>query len=119
MAKQPGSFEEFVHAQGEQRWIDDIQKDLHRNFPTHELFGGTYERIGQSELFKVLKAYSVYNPIEGYCQAQAPIAAALLMNMPAQEAFWCLVCICENYIPGIRLINAKANLHYLMGLGPN
>ena len=55
---------------------------------------------GQSELFKVLKAYSVYNPTEGYCQAQAPIAAALLMCMPAEEAFWCLVCICENYIPG-------------------
>jgi len=27
-------------------------------------------------------------------------AAALLMTMPAEEAFWCLVCICENYIPG-------------------
>ena len=65
------------------------------------MFGGTYERIGQNELFKVLKAYTVHNPTEGYCQAQAPIAAALLMNMPATEAFWCLVCICENYIPGM------------------
>ena len=55
---------------------------------------------GQSELYKVLKAYTVYNPKEGYCQAQAPIAAALLMNMPAEEAFWCLICICENYVPG-------------------
>ena len=55
---------------------------------------------GQSELFKVLKAYTVYNPSEGYCQAHAPIAASLLMSMPAEEAFWCLVCICENYIPG-------------------
>lgn len=100
MQRQPGSFEQFVHEPGEAKWIDDIQKDLHRNFPNHELFGGTFEHIGQTELFRVLKAYTVYNPTEGYCQAQAPIAAALLMNMPAQEAFWCLVCICETYIPG-------------------
>lgn len=119
LMKHPGAFDRYVQEQGEQKWIDDIQKDLHRNFPTHELFGGTYEHIGQTELFKVLKAYSVRNPVEGderklatyfpifttnffagYCQAQAPIAAALLMNMPSEEAFWCLVCICENYIPG-------------------
>ena len=45
-------------------------QDLHRNFPTHELFGGEFERIGQGELFSVLKAYSVLNPVDGYCQAQ-------------------------------------------------
>lgn len=100
MTKHSGAFNRYLSEPGDPKWIDDIQKDLHRNFPNHELFGGTYERIGQSELFKVLKAYTVYNPTEGYCQAQAPIAAALLMTMPAEEAFWCLVCICENYIPG-------------------
>ena len=47
-----------------------------------------YERIGQSELYRVLKAYSVLNPVDGYCQAMAPIAALLLMNMPAEQAFW-------------------------------
>ena len=26
--------------------------------------------ITQEELFRVLKAYSVLNPVEGYCQAQ-------------------------------------------------
>ncbi|QQP52012.1 Uncharacterized protein FKW44_004001, partial [Caligus rogercresseyi] len=83
----------------EQKHIDDIHKDLHRNFPTHELFGGNYEKIGQTELFLVLKAYSVLNPVQGYCQAQAPIAALLLMQMPSEAAFWCLVAICDNYIP--------------------
>ena len=73
---------------GNPKWIDAIEKDLHRNFPTHELFGGVYERIGQSELYRVLKAYSVLNPVDGYCQAMAPIAALLLMNMPAEQAFW-------------------------------
>ena len=73
MTKHPGAFNRYLSEPGEEKWIDDIKKDLHRNFPNHELFGGTYERIGQSELFKVLKAYTVYNPNEGYCQAQAPI----------------------------------------------
>lgn len=54
----------------------------------------------QEDLFLVLKAYTVYNPAEGYCQAHAPIAAVLLMHMPAEQAFWCLVAICEKYLPG-------------------
>jgi len=86
--------------EGEEKWLTDIEKDLHRNFPTHELFGGTYELLGQGELYNVLKAYSVLHPTDGYCQAQAPIAALLLMNMPGEWAFWCLVSICDKYIPG-------------------
>lgn len=54
----------------------------------------------QADLFRILKAYSIFNPSVGYCQAQAPIAAALLMHMPAEQAFWCLVSICEKYLPG-------------------
>ncbi|KAL8180496.1 UNVERIFIED_CONTAM: hypothetical protein K2H54_026005, partial [Gekko kuhli] len=54
----------------------------------------------QQDLFRVLKAYTLYRPEEGYCQAQAPVAAVLLMNMPAEQAFWCLVQICEKYLPG-------------------
>lgn len=64
------TFRKLCASRGEQRWTDDIEKDLHRNFPTHELFGGEYEKIGQGELFRVLKAYSVLNPVDGYCQAQ-------------------------------------------------
>jgi len=85
---------------GQQKWVDIIERDLHRNFPTHEMFGGAYERIGQAELFRVLKAYSVLNPVDGYCQAMAPVAGLLLMTMPAEQAFWCLVSICDKYIPG-------------------
>lgn len=41
----------------------------------------------QQDLFRVLKAYTLYRPDEGYCQAQAPIAAVLLMHMPAEVRF--------------------------------
>ncbi|KTG05177.1 hypothetical protein cypCar_00015366, partial [Cyprinus carpio] len=54
----------------------------------------------QKDLLEVLKAYTQYRPDEGYCQAQGPVAAVLLMNMPAEEAFWCLVQISELYLPG-------------------
>ena len=104
---------------GEKRWLDDIEKDLSRNFPTHELFGGEFGHIGQRELFHVLKAYSVYNPMVGYCQAQAPIAALLLMSMPSEKAFWCLQSICDQilkgyYAEGMKAIQIEGNI--LMGL---
>lgn len=52
----------------------------------------------QQELFNVLKAYTIYNPTVGYCQAQAPVAAFLLLHMPAEQAFWCYVSICDNLV---------------------
>lgn len=54
--------------------------------------------FSQHELFNVLKAYTIQNPDVGYSQAQAPVAAFLLMHMPAVEAFWCLVSISNKYL---------------------
>ncbi|KAK3540399.1 hypothetical protein QTP70_030412, partial [Hemibagrus guttatus] len=93
------TFEELDSKEGDPMWIDVIERDLHRQFPFHEMFvsrGGH----GQQDLLRVLKAYTLYRPDEGYCQAQAPIAAVLLMHMPAEDAFWGLVQICEKYLPG-------------------
>ncbi|CDQ95626.1 unnamed protein product [Oncorhynchus mykiss] len=94
-----GKFEELDRQAGDPKWVDVIEKDLHRQFPFHEMFvarGGH----GQQDLYRVLKAYTLHRPEEGYCQAQAPIAAVLLMHMPAEDAFWGLVQICEKYLPG-------------------
>ncbi|XP_077387921.1 uncharacterized protein tbc1d10c isoform X2 [Festucalex cinctus] len=82
-----------------QKWVDIIDRDLDRQFPFHEMFLSK-DGHGQQGLFRVLKAYTQYQPEEGYCQAQGPVAAVLLMNMPAEEAFWCLVQISEHYLPG-------------------
>ncbi|XP_077466027.1 carabin [Stigmatopora argus] len=81
------------------KWVDIIHRDLDRQFPFHEMFLSK-DGHGQQDLFRVLKAYTQYKPEEGYCQAQGPVAAVLLMNMPAEEAFWCLVQISERYLPG-------------------
>nr|DBA22796.1 TPA: hypothetical protein GDO54_013797 [Pyxicephalus adspersus] len=99
MDQNPKKFTELDSMAGDPKWLDIIERDLHRQFPFHEMFvarGGH----GQQDLFRVLKAYTLYRPDEGYCQAQAPIAAVLLMHMPAEQAFWCLVQICEKYLPG-------------------
>ena len=74
--------------EGEHKWVDQITKDLNRQYPFHEMFsqrGGH----GQQDLFRILKAYSIHNPRDGYCQGQAPVAAVLLMHMPV-EVITCL-----------------------------
>jgi hypothetical protein len=43
-----------------------------------------------------IKILFVYLKLKG----QAPIAAVLLMHMPAEHAFWSLVAICDHYLPG-------------------
>ncbi|XP_077350165.1 uncharacterized protein LOC144000306 [Lithobates pipiens] len=99
LSKNPGKFEELERHPGDPKWLDVIEKDLHRQFPFHEMFAARGGH-GQQDLYRILKAYTVYRPEEGYCQAQAPVAAVLLMHMPAEQAFWCLVQICDKYLPG-------------------
>lgn len=68
----------------------------------------------QADLYRILKAYSIFNPAVGYCQAQAPIAAALLMHMPAEQAFWCLVSVCEKYLPGYYSPGLVSTFHFFI-----
>ncbi|KAK4286851.1 hypothetical protein Pmani_040063, partial [Petrolisthes manimaculis] len=98
LERNPGVFEQLASSPADPRMEDDIRKDLHRQFPQHEMFlekGGH----GQEDLFRVLKVLAQVSPDE-YCQAHAPLAAVLLMQMPAEPAFWCLKVICDKYVPG-------------------
>lgn len=57
-----------------------ILRDIHRTFPANEVFketGGS----GQDALFKVCKAYAVYDTEVGYCQGLTFIAASLLLHV--------------------------------------
>merc|ERR1719412_976847 len=67
-----------------------ILRDIHRTFPAHEFFkeaGG----VGQESLYRLSKAYSVYDSEIGYCQGQSFLIAALLLQMPEEQAFGVLV----------------------------
>ncbi|VDP82756.1 unnamed protein product [Echinostoma caproni] len=77
----------------------EYQRDIHRQFPNHELFN-TFGGCGQQALFNVLMAYCSVRPEVGYCQAHAPIASALLIHMPEEEAFWTFLSICDEYLRG-------------------
>jgi len=114
----PGKYRDLLQKSLPPQVKDDIIKDLHRQFPFHEMFarqGGT----GQQDLYDVLHAYAVYKPEDGYCQAQAPVAAVILMHMPAEEAFWCLVAVMTRYIDGYYspgLTSVQMDCHVLQGL---
>lgn len=105
---------ELLAQPGDSQIIDEIRRDQHRQFPMHEMFLDE-DRPGQKELFNLLKAYSILNPAVGYCQAQAPIAAFLLMHLPAEQAFWSFVSICDKYLqdyfsPGMEMLQRDAKL---------
>ncbi|XP_059481553.1 rab GTPase-activating protein 1-like isoform X2 [Neocloeon triangulifer] len=73
-----------------------IQRDINRTFPAHDFFkkaGG----LGQDSLFRLSKAYAVYDEEVGYCQGLSFLAAALLLHMPEEQAFCVLVQIMYRY----------------------
>lgn len=104
----PNVYYELLEQEGDAQIIDEIRRDQNRQFPMHEMFLDE-DRPGQKELFNILKAYSILNPQTGYCQAQAPIAAFLLMHLPSEQAFWAFVSICDKYLkdyfsPGMEML---------------
>ncbi|XP_017786664.1 PREDICTED: rab GTPase-activating protein 1-like [Nicrophorus vespilloides] len=73
-----------------------IQRDIARTFPAHDFFkeaGG----LGQDSLYRVSKAYAVYDVEVGYCQGLSFLAATLLLHMPEEQAFCVLVRLMYDY----------------------
>uniref|UniRef100_A0A158R5T0 PID domain-containing protein n=1 Tax=Syphacia muris TaxID=451379 RepID=A0A158R5T0_9BILA len=73
-----------------------ILRDIHRTFPAHDFFkeaGGE----GQELLYRISKAYSLYDEEVNYCQGLSFLAAALLLHMPEEQAFCTLVKIMFDY----------------------
>lgn len=73
-----------------------IGRDLARTFPQVEMFKRE-DGPGQTDLGKVLRAFSLYDGDVGYCQGLGFIVAPLLMNMTDSEAFCVLVRMMEGY----------------------
>ena len=67
MLRNPDLLDALEGQKGEEEVIDQIHKDLDRQFPNHEMFalrGG----LGQTNLLRILKAFSIHRPEIGYCQ---------------------------------------------------
>eukprot|EP01127_Copromyxa_protea_P015129 TRINITY_DN4306_c0_g1_i1.p1 TRINITY_DN4306_c0_g1~~TRINITY_DN4306_c0_g1_i1.p1 ORF type:complete len:558 (+),score=109.60 TRINITY_DN4306_c0_g1_i1:1827-3500(+) len=75
----------------------DIEKDIHRSFPTHPFFAKS--SAGPNQLRNVLIAYSWHNESVGYCQSMNILTALLLLYLPEECAFWVLSIICETLMP--------------------
>lgn len=117
LSKYSKFYEKLEREPGDEQVCDEIRKDIHRQFPNHELFrepGGP----GQQSLFNVLKCFSIIRKEISYCQGLAPVASILLMNMPPSHAFWSLVAITDHYVPGYYLAGFQAvQLHGRMLFG--
>lgn len=74
---------------------DIILRDVNRTFPAHDFFRD--DGVGQESLYKVSKAYSVYDEEVGYCQGLSFIAASLLLHMPEEDSFSVLVSIMVSF----------------------
>ncbi|KAJ3521706.1 hypothetical protein NM688_g8980 [Phlebia brevispora] len=95
----PGVYEQIL-AENKGRTstsTEEIEKDLHRSLPEYSAYQSE-EGIGA--LRRVLQAYSFKNPETGYCQAMNILAAAILIYMSEEQAFWLLEVICDRLLPG-------------------
>mmetsp|Transcript_17403 Transcript_17403/g.52526 ORF Transcript_17403/g.52526 Transcript_17403/m.52526 type:complete len:619 (+) Transcript_17403:32-1888(+) len=91
--------------------VPEIERDVHRTFPTHPLFKGEGGAAGRAELLKVLRAIAAAEPDVGYCQGMNFVAATLLIHVgTARDAFWMLLALIESYhfqhvfAPGVPLL---------------
>lgn len=71
-----------------------ILRDINRTFPGHAYF---QDEAGQQALYKLSKAYSIYDEEVGYCQGLSFLIASLLLHMPEEQAFNLLVKIMYRY----------------------
>lgn len=55
-------------------------RDIHRTFPAHDYFKES-NGLGQEALYKISKAYSLYDEEVNYCQGLSFLAAALLLHV--------------------------------------
>lgn len=56
-----------------------IRRDLHRTFPAHEFFQES-DGIGQVRLYRLIRAYAMFDEEVSYCQGISFLAAVLLLQ---------------------------------------
>ncbi|EAS03440.1 rab-GTPase-TBC domain protein (macronuclear) [Tetrahymena thermophila SB210] len=74
----------------------DIDADLNRTFPNHQLFRDQ-KNTGIESLKNVLKAVSLTHEDMGYCQGLNFIAAAFMIYINDEESYYMIISLLENY----------------------
>jgi hypothetical protein len=73
-----------------------IKRDVPRTFPTLPAFEDPKGQ-GQTRLYRILKAYSLYDAEVGYCQGLGFMVGPLLLNLNEKEAFAVMVRLMDTY----------------------
>eukprot|EP00002_Diphylleia_rotans_P033496 TRINITY_DN7129_c0_g1_i1.p1 TRINITY_DN7129_c0_g1~~TRINITY_DN7129_c0_g1_i1.p1 ORF type:complete len:998 (+),score=228.82 TRINITY_DN7129_c0_g1_i1:101-3094(+) len=79
----------------ESAYDNQIEKDLQRTFPGHELLNSP---AFLDSLRRILVTYACIRPEVGYCQSMNYVVATLLLFMSEEEAFWMLCHLIENLV---------------------
>lgn len=95
--KHTGVYKSLCVQLGVHNTMTQIDKDVNRSYREHVLFQDRYSPH-QCKLFRLLKAYSIYNPEVGYCQGMSSVATTLLMYLDEEIAFWSFVHLMSNSI---------------------
>ena len=92
MAANPGLYDDLAYNHHcPSKTEQQIRLDQRRTFVDH-LFFRDPRRDGQQALFRVLRAYAVYNHKVGYCQGLSYVAGMFLCQyMEEEETFWTLM----------------------------
>lgn len=77
-----------------------ILRDINRTFPAHDYFKET-GGLGQDSLYRISKAYAVYDEEVGYCQGLSFLVASLLLHVSNSQNVFILW---EVFIPASVII---------------
>jgi len=101
--------------------FDTIERDVTRTFTRTAFFSDAF---GQAKLFRVLVAFAQHDPVVGYCQGMAFVAALLIsfLGNDEEDVFWVLTSMMHSslldlaglYAPGLPQV--EKHLHVLVGL---
>lgn len=86
----PGRYEQLASVPISRKTSHQLDIDINRTNRSHFLFKERYGQ-GQISLFCILRAYSTYDPVVGYCQGMSDITALMMQYIEEEEAFWLLV----------------------------
>lgn len=104
---------------------DVIDRDIERSYPDNIYFktpssGGTAPPA-LDDLRKVLYAYAQYRPELGYTQGMGRLVGCLLLQMPAESAFWTLARLVESdwymsgyYTPDLKGLKINAAIFTIL-----
>jgi hypothetical protein len=117
MAANAGVYHDLAVVQPcEARYENQIRLDISRTITDHQFFRQTVNgrKDGQEVLYRVLRAYAVYNHKVAYCQGMSYIAGMFLcQGIDEEEGFWMLrqfmnepkYNLCGLYEDGFPLLN--------------